>query len=194
MHVVHLQGLADELSAHFTVSHTHGRYAMHVWLYHLLGGQRAGMLAPTDERRAAATTRIGQKCARHAADHQMAAKALAKARWKAAQKQDAAVTSAAERACQDHECSTATVLLDEVPRSAAIPASSSTPLRRSSCSSCQMTRRRLCISMRPTSDHVLRVADSVVGTYRLVNVLLYQAGVHFITNVARSARGLLGAL
>ena len=65
-HVVQLDALASDLEAHFEVDHDSYVYAMHTWLYHLLGGQQAGLTAPTDDRRAPMTKTIGVLCSRHA--------------------------------------------------------------------------------------------------------------------------------
>ena len=52
-HLVQLDALASHLETHFEASHNSSIFAMHVWLYHLLGGRRAGLTAaPTDDRRA----------------------------------------------------------------------------------------------------------------------------------------------
>ena len=66
-HLVQLDALASHLETHFEASHSSSQFAMHVWLYHLLGGRRAGLTAaPTDDRRADVTREIGTLCTRHA--------------------------------------------------------------------------------------------------------------------------------
>ena len=65
-HLVQLDALASHLEMHFKASHSSSQFAMHVWLYHLLGGRQAGLTAaPTDDRRAAVTREVGILCTRH---------------------------------------------------------------------------------------------------------------------------------
>ena len=53
-HLVQLDALASHLETHFEASHNSSIFAMHVWLYHLLGGRRADLTAaPTDDDRRA---------------------------------------------------------------------------------------------------------------------------------------------
>lgn len=77
-HVVQLDALASDLKTHFTVAHNSHQFAMHTWLYHLLGGQQAGLTAPTDDRRAPMTRAIGTLCSRHAKEYRSSLATLKK--------------------------------------------------------------------------------------------------------------------
>ena len=78
-HVVALVDSARHLSAHFTVDHTSSRYALHVWIYHLLGGPGSGLPAPSTDRRSKATEWFGPRCE---AMHNMHGQATS-LKWKA---------------------------------------------------------------------------------------------------------------
>jgi hypothetical protein len=83
VHVVELVALSREMSTLFQVDHACRSYALHVWLWHLMGGQRAGFQAPSTDRRAKESNRIGERCESIFKEHGAALvakwKALAKA-------------------------------------------------------------------------------------------------------------------
>ena len=65
-HIVQLEALAADLAACFDVGHNNSSYAMHVWLFHLLGGEHASLKAPTGDRRANLSRAVGLLCSRYA--------------------------------------------------------------------------------------------------------------------------------
>ena len=79
-HLAELFALADSLQANFTVEHGNRSYALHVWLYHLLGGARAGLLAPTIDLRANASRRVGKACETVAANYDASVRRAKKVR------------------------------------------------------------------------------------------------------------------
>jgi len=80
-HVVALVDSARHLSAHFTVDHTSSRYALHVWIYHLLGGPGSGLPAPSTDRRSKATEWFGPRCEAMHNMHGQATSLKWKAQW-----------------------------------------------------------------------------------------------------------------
>ena len=106
VHVVELAALASNLTAHFNVEQAPARYALHVWTYHLLGGQEARFEAPTGDRRAAVTGCIGKRCEAIAKAHDKRKSAKTKLLRLAEKGGDAAVISAARAVLQEIVCST----------------------------------------------------------------------------------------
>ena len=112
-HIVQLDALASDLKSYFVVSSANYSYAMHVWLFHLLGGRRASLTAPTDNTRANFTRAIGKMCQTHADSHRSKLVTLQKEVTRLSRTGGPALTRA-EIAHIAHASSRATVLVQAV--------------------------------------------------------------------------------
>jgi len=112
-HIVQLDALANDLKSYFVVNSTNYSYAMHVWLFHLLGGRQASLTAPTADTRANFTRAIGKMCTKHADSHRSKLATLQKEVTRHSRTGGQALTRA-ELAYIGHASSRATVLVQAV--------------------------------------------------------------------------------
>ena len=109
-HIVQLETLASDLAKHFDATHSNSSYAMHVWLFHLLGSRHA-LRSPTADARATFTRSLGMMCQRHATDYREKLARLVKDVSRVTSKGGAALVDA-ELAYIAHISSRATLLIE----------------------------------------------------------------------------------
>ena len=63
-HIIELFALAEDVQSHFDVDYANSSYIMHVWMHHLLGGKKAGLTPPTEDKRSTESKWVGSACQR----------------------------------------------------------------------------------------------------------------------------------
>ena len=63
-HILELFALAEDAQSHFDVDYANTSYILHVWMHHLLGGKKAGLTPPTEDKRSTESRSVGAACQR----------------------------------------------------------------------------------------------------------------------------------
>ena len=62
--IIELVAMAEDAQSHFHVDYTNASYIMHVWMHHLLGGEKAGLTPPSEDKRSKVSKWVRATCQR----------------------------------------------------------------------------------------------------------------------------------
>ena len=127
-HIIELFALAEDVQSHFDVDYANSSYIMHVWMHHLLGGKKAGLTPPTEDKRSTESKWVGSACQRLAQSDRKVRKAASQHKpSRAAGKEngsgslDLGVPSPDSTVCLDALCSRLKQTVTARPKRKAVP-------------------------------------------------------------------------